>query len=40
MVPLEEIFDSNDVAKKPKVTPNNVEVEDHNIRHGAGSKYY
>jgi hypothetical protein len=31
LVPLEELFASNDVAKNPKVTPNDVEVEDCNI---------
>ena len=31
LVPLEELFDNNYVAKNPKVTPNNVEVEDYNI---------
>ena len=31
LVPLEDLFDKNDVAKNPKVTPNNDEVEDFNI---------
>jgi hypothetical protein len=31
MVPLEEIFDSNDVAKSPKVAPRDGEVEERNI---------
>ena len=31
LVPLEDLFDKNDVAKNPKVTPNNEEVEDFNI---------
>lgn len=31
LAPLEEIFDNNDVAKNPKVTPNDVEVEDCDI---------
>ena len=31
MVPLEELFDNNDVAKGPRVKPNNEEVEDVNI---------
>ena len=28
LVPLEEIFDSNDVARSPKVSPSDVEVEE------------
>lgn len=31
LVPLEDMFDKNDVFKNPKVTPNNDEVEDFNI---------
>ena len=31
LVPLEDLFDKNDVAKNPKVTPNSEEVEDFNI---------
>jgi hypothetical protein len=31
LVPLENIFDNNDVAKNPKVTPNEGEAEDCNI---------
>ena len=31
MVPLEEIFDSNDVAKSPKVAPSDAKVEECNI---------
>jgi hypothetical protein len=31
LVPLEELFDNNDVARNPKVGPNDVEVEDCNI---------
>ena len=31
LVPLEELFDNNDVAKSPGVKPNNEEVEDVNI---------
>ena len=31
MVPLEDIFDSNDVAKSPRVTPRDDEVEECNI---------
>ena len=27
LVPLEDVFDKNDVAKNPKVTPNSEEVE-------------
>ena len=27
LVPLEELFDSNDVARNPKAAPNNVEVK-------------
>ena len=30
LVPLEELFDDNDVAKNPKVTPNDAEAEDCN----------
>ena len=30
-IPLEELFDDNDVAKNPKVTLNDVKVEDCNI---------
>lgn len=32
MVPLDKLFDSNDVAQQPKMTPNVDEVEDCNIR--------
>ena len=31
LLPLEEIFDSNDVARSPKVAPSDVEVEECNI---------
>ena len=31
LVPLEELFDENGMEKNPKVTPNDVEVEDCNI---------
>ena len=31
LVPLEELFDINDVAKNPKVSPNDSQVEDCNI---------
>jgi hypothetical protein len=31
LVPLEELFDSNDVIENPKVSPNDSEVEDFNI---------
>ena len=31
LVPLEDIFDSNDVAKSPKVAPRDEEVEECNI---------
>ena len=31
LVPLEDIFDSNDVAKRPKVAPRDDEVEECNI---------
>ena len=31
MVPLEELFDHNDVAKCPRMVPNGTEVEDRNI---------
>jgi hypothetical protein len=31
LVPLENLFDNNDVAKNPKVTPNESEAEDCNI---------
>ena len=31
LVPLEDIFDSNDVAKSPKVAPRDDEVEECNI---------
>ena len=31
LVPLEELFDNNDVAKSPKVAPVDVEVEECNI---------
>ena len=31
LVPLEELFDDNDVAKNTKVIPNDTEVEDFNI---------
>ena len=31
LVTLEEIFDSNDVARNPKVAPSDVEVEECNI---------
>lgn len=32
LVPLEKLFDNNDVAHQPKMTPNADEVEDCNIR--------
>jgi hypothetical protein len=31
LVPLEKLFDDNDVAKNPRVTPNEAEVDDFNI---------
>ena len=31
LIPLEDLFDKNDVARNPKVIPNNDEVEDYNI---------
>ena len=31
LIPLEEIFDSNDVARSPKVAPSDAEVEECNI---------
>ena len=31
LVPLEKLFDNNDVERNPKVTPNDSEVEDCNI---------
>lgn len=31
LVPLEELFDKNDIAKNPKVTPNEAKIEDCNI---------
>ena len=31
LVPLEELFDNNDVAKSPRVKPNNEDVEDVNV---------
>ena len=31
LIPLGEFFDNNDVSQNPKVTPNEVEVEDCNI---------
>ena len=31
LVPLEDIFDSNDVAKRPRVAPRDDEVEECNI---------
>lgn len=31
LVPLQEFFDSNDVARNPKVAPDDVEVEECNI---------
>ena len=31
LVPLEKLFDCNDVAKNPKVIPSDTEVEDCNI---------
>jgi ribonuclease HI len=31
LVPLENLFDNNDVARNPKVTPNDEEIEDCNI---------
>ena len=31
LVPLEDLFDKNEVAKNPKVTPSSDEVEDYNI---------
>ena len=38
LVPLEDLFEKNDVAKNPKVTPNSEEVEDFNIGTDAESK--
>ena len=31
LTPLEELFDFNDVAKKPKMEPTETNVEEHNI---------
>jgi hypothetical protein len=31
LVPLEKLFDENDVAKNPRVTPNEAQVDDFNI---------
>jgi hypothetical protein len=31
LVPLEELFDRNDVAKNSKISPDNDEVEDYKI---------
>jgi hypothetical protein len=31
LVPLEKLFDDNDVAKNPRVTPNESEVDEFNI---------
>ena len=31
LIPLEKLFDQNDVAKYPKVHPNENEIQDHNI---------
>ena len=31
LVPLEDLFDFNDVAKKPKIEPTRAGVEEHNI---------
>ena len=31
LVPLEDLFDFNDVAKKPKIEASGKEVEDYNI---------
>jgi hypothetical protein len=31
LVPLEKLFDENDVAKNPKITANNEDIEDCNI---------
>ena len=28
LIPIEELFDNNDVARSPKVAPNDVEVEE------------
>ena len=38
LVPLEELFDNNDVAKSPGVKPNGEEVQDVNIRIEKDSK--
>jgi len=38
LVPLEELFDFNDVAKNPKIEPVGVEVEDCNIGHEENMK--
>ena len=32
LTPLEDIFDANDVPRKPKLQPINTEIEEHNIR--------
>ena len=37
-MPLEELFDNNDVAKNSKVIPNVAEVEDYNIGTGKQPK--
>ena len=31
MTPLEDIFDSNDILRKPKMQPLNTKIEDYNI---------
>jgi hypothetical protein len=31
LVPLEKLFDNNDVARNPKITENNEDIEDCNI---------
>jgi hypothetical protein len=31
LIPLQGLFDENDVARNPKVIPNSDEVEDYNI---------
>ena len=38
LVPLEDIFDSNDVAKSPKVAPRDDEVDECNIGTGEDPK--
>jgi len=36
LTPLEEIFDSNDIPRKPKMQPVNADIEDCNIGGGFG----